>query len=363
MAGLQDVEWEKCFVEAQADPRLEREVKKAIGFSMPVVRYFTAVPWVVQSMAVLHPSRCPPVFASFTLAELIALVVSQDNSCRFCYATTRMTMRLMGTSDERIQELEHDLSAAPLSPAEKAALDFARRVSRANPRACRDDWQVLRQAGLQDLAVKEVAFLAAVNVFFNRAMTLPAVPVETVEELPERWFFRLARPFVGRMVRSRQRPGELVAKPVEADGPFAYLVRGLDRLPGARGLHAALQGAWGETVLSRRTKAMVFAVVARGLDCPLSEREAARLLVEEGLTPDDVEEVLTRLASPKLDEAESLIVPFARETIWYRPIQIQRRGRELRERLSNDQFVELVGVAALANTVCRMSVIVDPPQE
>jgi len=362
VSGLQHIEWEECFVEARPDPRLEQEVKKAVGFSMPVTRYFTAVPWVVHSLAALHPSRCPPVFASFTLSELIALVVSQDNSCRFCYATTRIAMRLLGASEHRIQELEHDLSSAGVSLTERAALEFARRVSRANPLACADDWRALRQAGLEDLAVKEVAFLAAVNVYFNRAMTLTAVPVETVEQLPERWLFRLVRPVVGRMMRSRQQRGQLRAQGLEAEGPFAYLVRALDRLPGARGLRDVLADAWGTTVLPRRTKAMVFAVVARGLDCPLSEQEAVRVLLEEGLTSADVAEILARLASPKLDELEALVVPFARETIWYRPVHVQRRGRELRERLSNEQFVELVGVAALANSVCRMSVIVDPPQ-
>jgi hypothetical protein len=86
------------------------------------------------------------------------------------------------------------------------------------------------------------------------------------------------------------------------------------------------------------------------------------LLIEEGLEAGDVGEILSRLASPKLDELEAVIVPFARETIWYRPAQIQRRGRELRARLSNEQFIDLVGVAALANAVCRMSVILDPPR-
>lgn len=361
MAGLQQVEWEECFIEPHPDPQLEHEVKKALGFSMPVTRYFNAVPWVVHSLIALHPSRCPPVYASFALAELIALVISQDNSCRFCYAATRIAMRLMGVSDRRIDELERDLSAAELSAADKAALEFARRLSRANPLVGADDWRILSKAGFEDLAVKEIALMAATNVYANRVMTLPAVPVKMVEELPERWFFRLTRPLVGRIVRSRQRRGQLKAQPVQASGPFSRLVNALDRLPAAPAMRDVLEQAWGSTVLPRRTKAMVFAVVARGLDCPLSEQEAARVLIEEGLSAADIDEILTRLASPKLGPAEALIVPFARETIWYRPVQIQRRGRELRRHLSNEQFLDLVGVAALANTVCRLAVVLDPP--
>jgi alkylhydroperoxidase family enzyme len=135
----------------------------------------------------------------------------------------------------------------------------------------------------------------------------------------------------------------------------------LDRLPAAEVLRSVLEDAWASSVLPKRTKAMVFAVVARGLGCERGEEEAARLLGDEGLGGDVVGEVLSRLASPKLDDLESAIVPFARETLWYRPAQIQRRGRELRSLLSNEQFIELVGIAALANAVCRMSVIVDSP--
>jgi AhpD family alkylhydroperoxidase len=362
MSGLLHIEWEECFVEALPNPELERAVKDAIGFSMPATRYFNTCPWVVRSFIALHPYRFGLVYTSLPLSELIALVVSQDNSCRYCYATTRTSMRLMGMSKKRIEELERDLSAANLSAAEKAALEFARRISRANPLACSDDWSVLRRAGLDDLAVKEIALLAASNVYFNRVMTLPAVPIETTERMPERWSFRLLLPLLARSFRAHQHRGQLEPRPAEATGPYSYLVAALDRLPAAAALRSVLEDAWGSPVLPKRTKAMVFAVVARGLGCPLGEEEASRLLIEEGLEAGDVGEILSRLASPKLDELEAVIVPFARETIWYRPAQIQRRGRELRARLSNEQFIDLVGVAALANAVCRMSVILDPPR-
>lgn len=362
MTGLLQVEWEECFVEAQPNPELERAVKDAVGFSMPVIRYFNACPWIVHSFITLHPNQFGLVHTSLPFSELVTLVVSQDNSCRFCYATTRTSLRLMGMSRKRIEELERDLSTAELSAAEKAALEFARRISRANPLACSDDWKILRQAGLEDLAVKEIAFIAASTVYFNRIMTLPAVPIEAVEELEERWSFRFLRPLLSRTLRAHQHRAELEPRPANGADPYSYLVAALERLPAAKALRGVIEEAWESPILRKRTKAMVFAVVARGLGCPRGEEEAVRLLVEEGLGAADIEEILALLASPKLDELESVIVPFARETIWYRPAQIQRRGRELRARLSNEQFIELVGVAALANALCRMSVILDPPR-
>ena len=39
--------------------------------------------------------------------------------------------------------------------------------------------------------------------------------------------------------------------------------------------------------------------------------------------------------------------------------QIQRRGREVMNALTRDQFLELIAVAALANTVCRLGFLTD----
>ena len=49
---------------------------------------------------------------------------------------------------------------------------------------------------------------------------------------------------------------------------------------------------------------------------------------------------------------------FARETIWYEPAPLQRRARMLRERLSGPQLLEAIGVASLANGLCRMGATV-----
>jgi alkylhydroperoxidase family enzyme len=144
-------------------------------------------------------------------------------------------------------------------------------------------------------------------------------------------------------------------------GPYRYLVDAFSGLAPAAALSAALSEAWDSPVLPRRTKAFAFAVVARGLGCPLSEREATRLLTAEGVAPAEIEATLAHLASPGLDPIEAAVVPFARETVWYRPAQIQRHARTLRAQLTHDQFLELIGIVSLANAVCRMSAVVASP--
>jgi alkylhydroperoxidase family enzyme len=145
----------------------------------------------------------------------------------------------------------------------------------------------------------------------------------------------------------------------QRSGPFASTVNALDGLPGAARLRAVINGAWESPVLERRTKALVFAVVARGLGCSVSEMEARRLLVAEGHTEAAIDQVLAHLSGPDVSPQDAAAAALARESIWVRPAQIQRYVRSLRSLFSHDQLVELLGVAALANTVCRLGVAVD----
>ena len=57
------------------------------------------------------------------------------------------------------------------------------------------------------------------------------------------------------------------------------------------------------------------------------------------------------------DEIERMIVPLARETVWYEPAQIQRRCREIQEHLNREQFIEMVGAISIANAICRIGVV------
>ena len=96
----------------------------------------------------------------------------------------------------------------------------------------------------------------------------------------------------------------------------------------------------------------------RGLGDEPSEREASRLLAAEGFAADDLEEVLSHLSSPRLDAVEAEAVPFARETVHYRPAPIQRRVRALGEKLEPAQQIGLIGIASVANMLSRLGVLV-----
>jgi uncharacterized peroxidase-related enzyme len=360
LSALEKVEWEPCVVEPASDAEIERQAREAFGVVPDWVPYFIRCPWIVRS--IVDFERLQLAHTDLEFAELVALVVSQDNSCRYCYAAHRVLLRVLGMPESAIRRLEEDLLVAELSPRMRQGLEFARRVSRSSPLPSAADREALLAAGYEPAAIDELAFIAAMHVYNNRISTLPAIPPANVERMPHQWFMRVFRPLFAWRLRRRQARHASAALPVvSVDGPFGALVRALGDLPAAACLRRVLDDAFASPFLSLRAKALVFSVVGRGLGCPTSECEASRLLTAEGLDKDAQEGILARLASPRLDAVESIIVPFARETIWYRPADIQKQARAIRCQLTAEQFLELIGIAALANAVCRMCAAVALP--
>ena len=356
MAALDNIEWEACVLEPVHNPEGERFLRGIYGRMIPPgMRYFLDAPWLPRACAALGIEQVPLLHTSGDLSQMIALVVSQDNSCRYCYTATRSVMRILGFPEARIRRLEEDFLSADLEPGDRAALEFARRVSRGAPLAGSADVKGLLDAGCHPDAVKEIAFIAADNVFFNRISTLPALPPEQME-FADHWSTKLLRPLIARKLRGRRAGEPTWLTAAQREGPFAACVNALDGLPGAARLRGVLDDAWGESTLSRRTKALVFAVVARGISCSGSEQEACRLLEAEGMSAASIEHILAHLSAPTLDPIDAAAIGLARESIWFRPAQIQRQMRSIRSLFSNQQFVELIGLAALANMLCRLGV-------
>jgi hypothetical protein len=119
-----------------------------------------------------------------------------------------------------------------------------------------------------------------------------------------------------------------------------------------------LSELWSSAILSRRCKLLMFAVVSRGLPCEVCELQLSRELGDRGLSLETQQRVLEQLDAPQLDDIERLLLPFVRETLWYEPAALQRRARALSDRLSRPQLMEAIGVAAMANALCRMTAVV-----
>lgn len=341
------------------DAALETFVKRETGGASPATPYLAACPWVVRAMVRLSFDRGLLVRLELQLAELITLVVSQEHSCRFCYAVSRAMLRIHGMSEARVEALEGRLSRSDFTPRENAALAFARRMSRSAPVVGARDRQSLRDAGFSSEEIREIAYVVAYGAFANRVATIPAIPPYGLETMPDRWLVRLMRPLIAKTLAAHTGPGAAIpVGATSAQGPHAALIRAFDGSPIAPALAQALAEAWASPILTRRCKALLFAVVAQALECRISAAAIGPALANEGFSSGEIARLLSHLDAPQLTPVERDLLGFARETVWYQPARIQRRARALRDQLSDEQLTEAVGVLALANALCRLAAAV-----
>ena len=357
--SMREVEWERTpLLEPKADADLERWARESGAPRLYPLRFVSRCPWLARSMA--RFSNIELAHLDHGLADLAVLVVSRDNSCRFCYAGARILLRLAGMPEETIESLEGEFVSAEADPRRRLGLEYARRLSRSNPPPSAADIKALRECGFSREEILELSFVTAQYVVINRLTTLLSLSPQLAERLDRGWLLRLIRPFAGRLLRKRRiRRPPVFLSDEEKSGPFATETNALDGLPAGRTLRVILDEAWASEILTRRAKALAFAVVARGLGAERVEVEALEQLASEGIDAETAESVMAHLDSPALTPVESALVPFVRETIWYEPAPLQRRARELRGKLSDEELLETIGLASFANAVCRLSRVLE----
>src|SRR5215469_1817886 len=143
-SALEHVAWEACLIDPRPDRALESYARRRIGIPYPPIRYFASVPWLARALIDLHPEYGLLMHLDQHIADVLALVVSQENSCRFCYAGVRLMLWVRGMSNARIQRVEQDLTRADLAPRMAAAIAFGRSQSRAGPAGARAARESLR---------------------------------------------------------------------------------------------------------------------------------------------------------------------------------------------------------------------------
>jgi alkylhydroperoxidase family enzyme len=355
--ALARIPWEACVLESRRDREIERFARDAQGVPNPTIGYFASVPWLARATCELHPRLGLLMHVDPTLADLVSMVVSQENSCRFCYSAVRAMLWAQGMDLARIDRIEEELARGDLPARTLACVVFGRTQSRGGPGAAHAACEGLRQAGVSDAELKEIAYAVAVTDFMNRVHTIPAIPARMFERMPEQWLNRLLRPIVGRVMRSRLRKGAPTALPGDPSPPYHDLLGAYAGSPIGAALHRTLEGMWASPLLTRRCKLLMLAVIARGLACEGCANRIAPALAAEGIGAQALERILSQLDGPELGAVERALVPFARDTIWYEPQRIQRQARALRERLGEAPLLEAIGVASLGNGLCRMGAV------
>ena len=358
MTTLQNVAWEPCLVEPRPDRTLEALARRKLGIPFPAIRYLTPVPWLARAVIDLPPDFGLLMKLDPKMADLIALVVSQENSCRFCYAAVRALLWAQGWSETRIDRVHQGLARAEASSGTAAMIAFARSQSRIGPAGAREAAEALRKTEFSQEEIKEIAYVVGKTDFTNRVFTILAVPPQPWERLPSQLHMRLLRPLLRRIIERHRYRGQITQLRRAPPYPFSQLIEAYSGSPIGAALATTIDQMWESTILPRRCKLLMIAVVTRGLGCGICAPEISESLKELGLDEPRTEKILTHLDGPELEQMERHLLAFARETIWYEPHAVQRRAGALRRELSGPQLVEAVGVLALANGLCRMGATV-----
>ena len=77
-------------------------------------------------------------------------------------------LRRLTSDDLLLAQLKEDYTQAALSPADRAMLDYAAKLTRTPAAVCLDDVQALRRAGFDDRAILDIAQITAYFAFVNR---------------------------------------------------------------------------------------------------------------------------------------------------------------------------------------------------
>lgn len=360
MAAIREIEWEPCLLERTPNPELEQRFRRETGRPGDMMQFFEANDWLADTIVRLSVQINTHVHVNADIADQVGLAVSQDNSCRFCFGQQRAFLRVLGFREERITRLEQDHLTGDFTPQEAAALQFARRVSGSQPLVNASELNPLREAGFSDIQIRELAATIAIHLFFNRLATLGALPPEAAEQFPDQWWVRLLRPLLAVRVQRLRFTGHAMSlRPEQHEGLLAAIVNALDGLPIALQLREIIDGMMSAGPLTPRCASLIFAIIARALGSQACEDEAIGLLRSTGLDEQTIAHTLDHLTAPGLTVIENTVVPFARETVWYQAAQLQRRSVEVQQATGKAAFLQIVGITALINALCRISFLRD----
>jgi alkylhydroperoxidase family enzyme len=349
-----EIQWSDPVLPALIEPEVEARIKRQFGMVPDLVRRIASCPWLLRTS--LYWAQYRYTHLTHRQQDIGSLVASQENACRYCYGSARAAMRLLGYGERLITRIERDSQLAELDEKERAFIRFCRNLARSKPRPGRAMREELLALGFTPLAVAEMAFLIVNTCHSNRLCTLLACkPEAAVEAMAEKWFVWVLRPLIRYMMRKGPRQVALPAQP--EGGPLSAVADTLRGLPARDVVQISLTEAFRSEVIAPSTKALMFAVIARTLDCPYCEMEMLGMLERQGFPRTELEASLASFSATREDPQAEALLSFARNTVHYQPQEIQRHTRELLALVGPEKTLEAVGVAALANATVRLAVL------
>jgi len=109
--------------------------------------------------------------------EMISAFVSAQNQCAYCAGSHGYSFRLQGGSEEALRAvMECRLESEAITPAQRALLDFVRKVTQNSQAIKAADINTLRVMGWTDLQIAEAVHVTALFACFNRVVNAFGLP-------------------------------------------------------------------------------------------------------------------------------------------------------------------------------------------
>jgi len=110
---------------------------------------------------------------SYDTKESIALLISKENGCKMCVDVHKSIAKMLGLSEQRIEEVLAGVDAITTSDAEKALLNFCIKASKKdNYKILKEEINALKMLGYTDVQIVEAV---AITGYFNYINTLSNV--------------------------------------------------------------------------------------------------------------------------------------------------------------------------------------------
>ena len=110
---------------------------------------------------------------SYDIKESIALLISKENGCKMCVDVHKGIAKMLGLSEERIEEVLQGVNAIHTSEKEKALLNFCIKASKKESyKIQKDEIDALKDLGYSDIQIVEAV---AITGYFNYINTLSNV--------------------------------------------------------------------------------------------------------------------------------------------------------------------------------------------
>jgi uncharacterized peroxidase-related enzyme len=156
-------------IQERAKPILEKTGQLGEIFQLLALdeKIYFATDYMVQEYLL------KPTLLSYEIKEAIALLISKENSCKMCIGVHKNIAKMLGLSEEKIEEILQGVDAMSNSDKEKALLNFCIRASKKdNYKITKEDIDSIKNLGWSD---KELLEAVAIVGYFNYINTLSNV--------------------------------------------------------------------------------------------------------------------------------------------------------------------------------------------